>query len=246
MSLPTPNQNGLIATNNQLGFMHQGNAIIDAFLEFSPKAPGLVVDIGAAFGVATLPLINKGVAVTAIDMDASHLKHLSQEVPVANSDLLTCVHGCFPEETDFKPGSVGAVLLSHVLHFLEPKRMDSAFRSLRECLAPGGRVFIVTYTPYLGCLQSFIPVYEKRLAASERWPSWVENNLSEHLVAPEQVCQQLPDTMNYLDKPTLENALNEYDFSILQNDYLDASRDHIPERLIHDGREWCGAIATIA
>jgi len=245
MSLPTPNQNGLIATNNKLGFMHQGNEIIDAFIDFAPDAPGLVVDIGAAFGVATLPLINKGVPVTAIDMEASHLNHLKTEVGSSSADLLTCLHGCFPEQVTLKPGSVGAALLSHVLHFLEPSRMEQAFASLRDCLAPGGKVFIVTYTPYLGCLQSFIPIYEKQLTDNVRWPSWVENNLTEHLDTPQHVREQLPETMNYLDKPTLAQALREYGFTVLRNEYLDALANHIPERLILDGREWCGVIATI-
>ena len=234
---------GFETTQNARGFMHTLNDISHAFIAFSADAPGLIVDIGAAYGVATLPIIQQGRDVVACDMDNTHLTTIQQRVPPSLRHHLHTQHGQFPHDIRFAPGQVGAVLLSHILPFLNPDEMDEAISKVATWLAPKGKVFIACYSPYMACFKRFIPLYEQRLQDGIRWPCWVENNVTDYLEAPSDVLNNLPHTMNYLDHAPLTQALQQHGFAIERADYLDPKKNNIPEGLLMDGREWSGVIA---
>ena len=234
---------GFEATRNSRGFMHTLNEISQEFIDFAQMAPGMVVDIGAAYGIATIPIINQRIQVVACDMDNKHLNEIENRIALTMKKYLIKKHGQFPQDITFDKGSVGAILLSHILPFLNPGDLDLAFEKLSEWLAPGGKVFIVCYSPYMACFKRFISLYEKRLADGIKWPCWVKNNVKDYLEAPQDVLENLPNTMNYLDLEPLTNALKSNDFSIEKSVYLDPKINNIPEGLILDGREWTGVIA---
>lgn len=237
-------ERGLEATRNVRGYMHTLNEISQAFIDFAPKAPGFVVDVGAAYGVATIPILNKRIKVIACDMEKNHLEELEKRVDSKFKHYLTTKHGQFPHGLDFDQGSVGAILFSHILHFLSPDELDLAFQKLSTWLASHGKLFIVAHTPYVRPLKRFIPLYEKRCAQSIKWPAWIENNVRDYMESPQEVLDNLPATMNYLDLQPLIRALESNDFSIEKADYLDPKTNNISEELQLDGREWIGVIAV--
>lgn len=236
-------ERGFEATRNVRGFMHTLNKISQAFIDFAASSPGLIVDMGAAYGVATLPILKKHIEVIACDVDKAHLDELTKRVEPPFLPYLKTQVGYFPREIDFAENSVGAILLSHILPYLDPKEMDLTFNKLAKWLAPNGKVFIVCYSPYLACFKQFIPIYEKRVAEGIKWPSWVENNVRDYLEAPQDVLDNLPDTMNYLDLPPLIQALESNGFSIETAEYLDPKMTMIPDGVLLDGREWVGIVA---
>ena len=50
------------------------------FVEYASKTMGSVLDIGACYGVATLPALARGARVVATDNDERHLKILGSEL----------------------------------------------------------------------------------------------------------------------------------------------------------------------
>ncbi len=87
---------GFEITHNIRGFMHQLNEIGQDFIDFAPTASGLIVDIGAAYGVTTIPIIEQQIAVTACDMEMSHLQELQSRIPQQYHQYLTVKQGQFP------------------------------------------------------------------------------------------------------------------------------------------------------
>lgn len=236
-------ERGFESTQNTRGFMHTLNEISQAFIDFAEKAPGLIVDIGAAYGIATIPIINKQIPVIACDIEQKHLTEIAKRIDPNLKQYLKTKKGQFPDEINFDSNSVGAILLSHILPFLNPDELDIAFQKLSNWVVADGKVFIVCYTPYIGCFKNFLPIYEKRIASGVKWPCWVENNVLDYLEAPENVLSHLPNTMNYLDIPILTEALEANNFVIEKANYLDPVLNNIPQGIIADGREWCGIIA---
>ncbi len=138
--------------------LHAGGTEIDALR--LPIAPGsAVLDLGAGFGVHSIPLARKGMSVTAIDFSAELLRVLSElqgELPVRaiNDDLLE-----FPRHITEPPAAI--LLMGDTIAHL-PGRDDverligKAFAELR----PGG-MLVVSLRDYAIAQsgdQRFIPV----------------------------------------------------------------------------------------
>ncbi|QLH43387.1 MAG: class I SAM-dependent methyltransferase [Coxiellaceae bacterium] len=231
-------------TRNVRGFMHPLNEISQAFIDFAVQAPGLAVDIGAAYGVATIPILEKHINVVACDVEQSHLDEIVKRLNPELLAYLKLKQGHFPKDIDFEKGSVGAVLLSHVLPFLSPEELDYALDKLYGWLTPKGKIFIVSYTPYINPMKTFLPVYEANVLKGANWPCWINNNIRDYFVGPQEIAAHLPDTINYLDLTPLINGLEKAGFSIEIAKYLDPAKNHIPRGVLLDGREWCGVIAV--
>ena len=82
LDMPTPEVSGFVRTLNNMGYM---TSALDpyslAFTTFAPAAPGPALDIGAAYGIATLAALAGGARVIANDIDARHLDILSSRAP---------------------------------------------------------------------------------------------------------------------------------------------------------------------
>lgn len=73
--------NGFIITLNQMGYMtdHLDPYSID-FIDWSLKSEGPTLDVGAAYGIATLPLVEKLNEIWVNDLDESHLKLIVEQI----------------------------------------------------------------------------------------------------------------------------------------------------------------------
>lgn len=103
----------------------------------SPASAVRIVEIGPGTGQATGPLLDRGAAVTAIEIGpqlAAFLRAKFSTVP--NLDVVT---GAF-EDVDLEPSSYDVVLTATAFHWLEPGvRLTRALDLLR----PGGALAIV-------------------------------------------------------------------------------------------------------
>lgn len=235
-------RDALIATLNHRGYMlSQPEKYIQAFIDFSAHAPGPVLDIGAAYGVATIPALEKGAYVIANDLDERHLQILQRKVPLSLLDHLELKPGKMPSEIDFEENSLGAILTSRVLSFLLPEELDLSFEKIFKWLIPGGKLFYLGGSPYMGTFQKFLPTYEKHKAEGHSWPGFIENVQS---YAPERACD-LPDFMHLLDKEVLSRSLLKAGFLIEEMGY-NAAKEEYPQDMKLDGREQIGAIAVKA
>jgi hypothetical protein len=225
----------LIKTLNKMGFMTEWIDPYTAdFIDFSIKAPGPCLEIGAAYGIATLKVLDKGAFIVANDLSADHLKILSEKAS-CNKNLVL-IPGKFPKNLNFCEQSLGAVLSSRVFHFFPGKLIDSGLKLIFKWLRPNGKLFFISETPYLNDYKNFIPVFEKRKSRKVRWPGVIKD-----VSVYSSRAAQIPSFLNLLDPDILNAALQRAGFSVEKIGTI--ARPDYPADLTLDGRESVGAIA---
>ncbi len=230
----------MVPTLNGTGFMFEvRDAYADEWIACAAGGPHPALEIGCAFGVATLPALAAGATVVACDMEARHLEILASRVPAAERARLTCVVGALPD-IDFEPARFRAILCSRVLHFLSGPQIDAAVAKMAAWLKPGGRLYVVTDTPY-GIWRKFIPDFEAAKRAGERWPGmmvglhhWLPTpGLNRHI--------DKPAFMNLLDAELLARICGEAGLRVERATFIDRSDFQGLGAL--DGRENAGVVA---
>lgn len=235
--MPDPESNGFVKTLNNMGYMTSTlDPYSEEFVRFAPQAPGPALDIGAAYGVATLAALKAGARVCANDLDPRHLEILFARTPYEQRGRLELKCGSFPDGIEFTTSSLGAVLIARVLHFFDGPAIERSARKLFEWLAAGGKAFIVSETPYLKNFQSFIPIYEKRKRSGDPWPGFVADVMA---IAPERG-KSLPPRIHFLDPDVLRRIFSQAGFAIEKVGTM--PRPDFPEDLRLDGRESVGLI----
>lgn len=173
LEMPDANSAGLIPTLNRKGFMNETlNQVSEAFVDFAGSCDAQLLDMGCAYGVATLPTLAAGATVTACDMDPGHVEILQSRVPQDQQWRLTPCVGEMPD-IDFIRETFGAVHCSRLVHFLMPDDLRSAFEQMAKWLKPGGKLFLVSDTPYAGYWSATVPGYLERKDAGEEWPGFI-------------------------------------------------------------------------
>ncbi len=228
-------------TLNGTGFMFE---ILDdyakEFIAYSSRCDGPVLEIGCAFGVATLPALAAGAQIVACDMGQAHLDILQENVPDEQRENLQCVQGALPM-IDFPTGQFSAVLCSRVLHFLDGAAVDASLRKMHTWLKPGGRLYLVADTPY-GIWRKYIPVFDAKRARGDRWPGLMiglENYLPQ---VPADRSIDGPPFMNLLDPELLERSCRDAGFEVERVSFIDRGDFQGLGRM--DGRENAGILAS--
>jgi SAM-dependent methyltransferase len=233
--------NERVKTQNGCGWTtDQSNPITDEMLEFiaASESP-TILDIGAAYGVATLPALRAGATVVANDIESSHLVHIVRMASQENLEGRLTTHlGRFPFVDDIE--KINAIHCSNVLRFLSGKELLLAFAYAIRALLPGGKIFIQVGTPYAGHVRRFIPIYEERLRRGDPWPGEIEDTRP---FLAEEIRDEVPRFLHLLDRETLCGALQFAGFHIEHASCY--SRPGLPEVCRNDGRENFGVVASL-
>ncbi len=237
-NMPAPETNGFVRTLNNMGYMTSTlDRYSQLFIEAATTARYPVLDVGCAYGVASLAALEAGASVIANDIDARHLQILQARVSGDQKDRLQICSGAFPD-LPFSPEILEAVLIARVLHFFNGSALERSAACVFDWLIPGGKVFVVAETPFLGNLRSFIPIYEARRKAGDLYPGFLDDVLS---VAPDRG-KFLPAEMHFLDPEVLERVFTAAGF-VVQEAVMFARVD-FPEDIQLDGRESVGLVAS--
>ncbi|NND54823.1 MAG: class I SAM-dependent methyltransferase [Gammaproteobacteria bacterium] len=231
---------GLVPTMNDKGFMFE---VIDdyaeAFIRFAGDSPDEAVEIGCAYGVATLAALRAGAKITACDMEPRHLEVLASRAPEALRENLTTHAGTLPD-IDLPEAHFGSLLCSRVLHFLPGDEIDQSVRNMYRWLKPGGRLFLVADTPF-GIWRKFIPTWDENKANDERWPGMMVPPVKYLPYEPSDE-DVGPPVMNLLDPDLLQRTAEEAGFVVERCSYI--NRDDFKGLGSMDGRENCGLEAV--
>lgn len=166
---------GLVPTMNNRGFMSDSmDHYAKQFVEWSARCASPVLDIGCAYGIAARAALEVGATVVASDMEQTHLDVLESETPDQLKGKLTTCVGMLPG-IQFPDGSFDGILCSRLLHFLLPDEIRDTLADMTKWLRPRGRVFLVADTPYTGFWFSTAEEYERKKAAGEAWPGFIED-----------------------------------------------------------------------
>ncbi|MEJ1933407.1 class I SAM-dependent methyltransferase [Nostoc sp. NIES-2111] len=197
--------------------------------------PGMqVMEIGAAFGVAALPALERGARVVANDLEQEHLEELRRRAKYP--ERLTLLPGRFPRFVRWEGASVDAILASNVLHFLTGPQLKKGVESFAHWLKPGGRVYVLAATPYLAPFAEFGPEFAARKAAGLPCPGWIENAraFSRH-----GLLSQIPRSIHLLDDEALRELFAGWE---IERCWMFRRRD-LSKTMWLDGRESVGLVA---
>lgn len=224
------------------------------FLEYAGEvsiAGGKVLEIGAAFGAASLQALVQGATVFCNDIDPNnlavirnrYLKDTTADIDILTGDSgqLVLLPGSFPDELAGLPANYfDAILICRVLHFFTGDMIDKSLQQLSTFLKPGGKLFVVCETPFLKNWQSFISEYEKRIADGIKWPGEITNPADYESSGR---AATLPKFVHWISKDILERLLSKSMLRVEQLTYIDR-RGQFPNDLLLDGRESVGAVAV--
>jgi hypothetical protein len=230
---------GVIATLNRRG--HTGTRLNEYSRRFVDAASGCtapVIDIGAAFGVCTLPALAAGATVIACDIEPRHLDALVRAVPAADRARLVPLVAAFPDGPRFADGSIGAAHAANLLNYLTGAELEEAAALLFRMLVPGARVYTVSGTPYAANVREFIPVYEERRRSGATWPGEARGLPG---MCADPTVQNLPDFLHLLDDEVLARVFEGAGFEI--EEACMYNRAGLPDYLRWDGRENVAVIA---
>jgi SAM-dependent methyltransferase len=226
--LPESPVEGLVPTLNNTGWMTISlDRISRDFAHFAGTIDDEALDIGCAYGIATLAALADGARVCACDMESAHLDVLMKRVEPDARARLRCVTGTLPA-IDFPIASFGAVLAARVLHFLSGEDIESTIHKMHDWLRPGGRIFLVADTPYVGPWKSLSGEYERRKAAGEPWPGLVAD-YAQFLSAGTDPSAH-PSFINPLDPDILARVCIDAGFEILDASFLRGGTPHASDR----------------
>jgi SAM-dependent methyltransferase len=230
---------GLVPTLNDKGFMFEVlDDYANEFIRESGASREQALEIGCAYGIATIAALEAGAHITAVDMDARHLEVLQSRVSPEMLERLTVQTGTLPD-IDLPENYFGTLLCSRVLHFLPGEEIEQSVRNMYRWLKPGGKLFLIADTPF-GIWRKFIPTWDENIAAGERWPG--------HMVKPIKYLPYEPSSdeigpplMNLLVPDLLRRACEEAGFIVERATWIDRADFKTAGRM--DGRENCGLVA---
>lgn len=173
---------GMIPTLNGTGTMtKQLLACSEAFVDYVADCKGEVLDLGCAYGAASLAALERGARVLAVDMDPRHLDLLEQQAAGEARQRITTEVGMLPE-LDYADHRFAAIHAGRVLHFLSPEDLQQTFARMYRWLKPGGKLFVTCDTPYFPHWVAKLAEYEAAKAQGDPWPGYIpdlENFLSD-------------------------------------------------------------------
>lgn len=213
------------------------------------KTGGQVLEIGAAFGAATLQALFKGATVYCNDIEPQNLAvvksrymkemKLNKNSTSGDHDKLILLPGAFPEELNGLPeSSFDAILICRVLHFFSGKKIEKSLSLIQKLLKPGGKFFVVCETPFLKNWQKFTFEHEKRLKAGVEWPGEITNPAD---FESSGRASTLPSFVHWISKEILEKTLKKAGFFVSDISYINR-KGQFPDDLLLNGQESVGAI----
>ena len=224
-----------IPTLNQQGFAVPK---LDPFSKrFTKSTSGTLLEIGAAFGFATLKALANGANVYANDLEPKHLKQLSEAADGKGYRGLKTIAARFPDELEFENEKFEKILISRVLHFFTGEQIQRSLRKIHDWLSVGGELIVVCDTIYFKHWEAVYPEYKKRKNTNKRFPG----EFNEPLKHAKKWGQHLPEFYHFLDVESLTSFFKDAGFEIVEAKYINR-KNQFPDELLYDGRESVGIV----
>lgn len=249
---PSPEKTGFFTkTHNPMGGFTTTpcDPISQEFIAQAAKIAqknGKILEIGAAFGAATLAAIANGASVFCNDINPENLavihnRHIGKNVITGDDNKLVLVPGKFPDELAGLPEKhFDAILICRVLHFFTGKKIEESLAFLSKLLVPGGKLYIVCETPYLKNWQKFLPEFNKRIEQGTEWPGEISNPAD---FESSGRSESLPEFVHWITKDVLERSLKRAGFLVEHAEYINRKGQFPEDLLIPEiGKESIGAI----
>lgn len=231
----------MIPTLNRTGFMlEEMTQYSKAFADYAGTCEGEVLDLGCAFGVASIAALENGARVLAVDMEKSHLDILQERVTPAAAERLRTQVGVLPD-LDFAPESFDAIHAGRVLHFLRPQEVRLVLAQMFEWLRPGGKIVVTSDSPFFGYWASNANNYLRRKAAGDPWPAYIEDVTQ---VFDAKAVAGAPSCINPMDPDVLQRECERLGYQVERVGFFNAGAlSQMHDNQAHAGKEHAGVIA---
>jgi SAM-dependent methyltransferase len=217
----------VVPTLNGRGYMFEAlDPISKAFIDFAANQEAQALDIGCAYGVATLGALNEGARVVACDMEERHLEILASRCPEQFQGNLTTIVGKLPD-VPFEPQIFGAILASRILHFLKGEEIEQAVKAMSEWLEPGGKLFLVCDTPYMPPWNAQVELYKEKKKNGDPWPGLVSDfsRYFDRKIDGERSVETYPDFLNALDPDILTRVCEQAGLVVERAEFFGLQRE---------------------
>ncbi|MDP1602265.1 MAG: hypothetical protein Q8M03_03285 [Legionella sp.] len=223
----------LVMTLNNMGMMTTYlDEYTQEFIAFAKRQSKPVLEVGAAYGAATIAALEAGATVIANDIEPQHLQILYNQTPENCRSRLTLLPGKFPSVLNLPHSSLAGCYIARTLGFLAIPDIQYSLQLIYDTLMPKGKLFIITATVYTQTLKNIIPLYEERLLENSEWPGYF-TNLKQ--LVEERYIPYTPDKLHFLDPTILTRELERVGFVVDKAEFF--SRDDFPPQYQLDGRE---------
>lgn len=233
--------------------------ISENFIEYAKSKSGeksTFLEIGAAFGSASLAALANGAELYCNDIEPQNLVAVKKRYMANYSNLeeddagdyknLIFIPGSFHEDFSQCPKNFfDAILICRVLHFFPGEKIKEALKLMYELLKPGGKIFIVCETPYLKNWEKFIPTFEKRKDEGVEFPGEIDNP---SIYESSGRAEALPSFVHWMTEDVLTQLLLLIGYQIEKVQYINRKGQFpsdlsFPEDNPNHGKESVGAIA---
>lgn len=172
---PTLNGNGYV--------FYSISPMCKTFLEEECKPGRSVIDIGSGYSNIPIEALKRGVShYVANDIFEDHLIILAQRVQKTLGEgalkKLTLMNGRAPQELTLSPQKYDAILADKVMHFMKPNEILEFIEWSKSSLKKGGKMYVMTSTPYSTLYNKMLPEYLKRLKENKDFPGHFTNVMS--------------------------------------------------------------------
>ena len=230
LKIQKPEADGRVQTLNKKGAVTARFAYIEReFLKFGNGKK--IMEIGGCYGDVMLHALKQSTTTQYVlsDLDRRHLfiaaKKLAEKIQKnwLKPDSVNQVHFVEADITNVDHvknfDQYEAILVARVLHFCTPEQLELTVKHLFLLLKPGGRVFVIAITPYVKRFQKFIPEYERRVKAGEKYPGFVKSlrdYVDADVTTPAQIKNLHGEPFLFLDVGTLREVFVHNGFNILE------------------------------
>ncbi|MDI9358444.1 MAG: class I SAM-dependent methyltransferase [Phycisphaerales bacterium] len=213
---PSINKEGLIRTDNKFGWtIPEPDNCMSQFIEFACKNNLHNLDIGAAYGVASLQVAEKGGLITAIDIDQQHLNIIKNSIIKDFEHNIQVQLLKFPQETNFPAKSIGGILLAHVIHFLDYNTLLTALEKMYDWLHPEGKIFVTVFSDRSQWLSNMSPI------------DWLNKDYPTTIYPKKidmKIGRWLPDELLLFTPQKLQSLFKKFNFKIEECGYISRSK----------------------
>lgn len=176
--IPSPAEDGRIPVYNGDGYASPIlYPLSKEFISFSSKIKYPVLDIGAAFGLASINALKKGATVICNDKEQKQLDYISHIKSITEEEKkrLYLKQGSILE-INFPKNSLGAIHMSRVMHFFKPEEVELFFKKAYHWLIPNGRLYIITMSQYhYANPEGFADYYNNDIKRGVKFPGMIND-----------------------------------------------------------------------
>lgn len=209
-----------IPTLNKYGYMFtKFDPIVESFLKMIENNPKQTFfEVGGAYGNVAEKALEKGIENYYLnDCEERHLKSfarkLNEEGKIHLFPALHLILGRCPEEVILPPSSFDAILVNKVLHFFSPQTIDAFVEWLHDKMKSGGRVFVLTISPFYKGHEELLKDYQKQKKEGVRFPGYCPIYEESHpgQQYPSEAC---PTSLLFMEIETLKDLFVQHGFQI--------------------------------